>query len=464
MESKKDFGKLSKVYRTLLMYILSVALISFVYKQYVLDENSIERMIPEIFMITLSIVILMIGLIRSLDGPGHQEEMGRAKYNVHLVGLLLVIIIGLGLHFFYENVFTQMGQTPYPYMSSGLISLGFLIYYVSLKRYGLIFNQLLIALDKKDYMHKVFKRIGYVFGMVFFYVMIVVFSGALLDYTRQGVNRTMLCILIIGLIFTIHYLLCSIYAKISYDDQEGKDEEKAKPLISKKIILLFGVAAIYRISSSTSAHFVLRLQEYLDIQYNRLYDLMNVYFWTQYFEISYWVLLSVIAYLFYKALKSKISNEKIVLIMKILVILYPLYIISQGFMSVFGSEIAIYMGVLRYQQLMLNLNALTLTAIALGFIAGLFIYLVMRLEKIPFRSIFLTHVLATFLGKAVILVTLRYYTSESNMTRISGLLTIVFVILTSGIMIYFLIKLNHLKSNLNERVLLGGINYEHVRQ
>ena len=108
MESKKDFGKLSKVYRALLMYILSVALISFVYKQYVLNENSVERLIPEIFTITLSIVILMIGLIRSLDGPGHQEEMGRAKYNVHLVGLLLVMIIGQGLHFFYENVFTQM--------------------------------------------------------------------------------------------------------------------------------------------------------------------------------------------------------------------------------------------------------------------------------------------------------------------------------------------------------------------
>jgi hypothetical protein len=191
---------------------------------------------------------------------------------------------------------------------------------------------------------------------------------------------------------------------------------------------------------------------------------MNVYFWTQYFEISYWVLMSVIAYLFYKALKPMISNEKIGLIMKILVILYPVYIISQSFMTVFGSEISMHMGILRYQMLMLNLNALTLTAIGLGFIAGLFIYVVMRLGKIPLRSIFLAHVLATFFGKAAIFITLRYYTSESNVTRISGLLTIGFVILTSVIMIYYLIKLNNEKSNLNERVILGGINYEHVRQ
>ncbi|OHE26816.1 MAG: hypothetical protein A2Y43_03230 [Tenericutes bacterium GWA2_38_26] len=464
MESKKDFGKLSKVYRTVLMYILSVALISFVYKQYVLEENSIERMIPEIFMITLSIVILMIGLIRSMDGPGHQEEMGRAKHNVHLVGLLLVTIIGIGLHFYYENVFTQMGHTPYPYMSSGMISLGTLIYYVSLKRNGLNFNQGLIALDKRGYMHKVFRRIGYIFGMVFVYIMIVVFSGALLDYTRQGVNRTMICIVIIGLIFSIHYMVSSIYAKISYDDQQRTDEEKAQHMISKNIIMLFGVAAVYKIMFSISAHLVLRLQDYLNIQYNRLYDLMNIYFWTQYFEISYWVLMSVIAYLLYKALKPKITNEKIGMVMKILVILYPLYIMSQSFVTVFGAEIAMYMGILRYQQLLLNLNALTLTAFALGFIAGLFIYFVMRLEKLPLKSIFLAHVLATFLGKAAILVTLRFYTSESNVASRSGLLTIGLVILTSGIMIYYLIKLNNEKSNLNERVLLGGINYEHVRQ
>jgi hypothetical protein len=442
MESKKNYGQLSKVYRAVLIYILAVALVSFVYKQSVLNEDALSSLIPEIFMITMSFIILIIGLIKNLDGPGHLEEMNKSKYHIHLIGLMLVIIVGLGLHFYYKNMLTQMGEIPYPYMAPGLMSIGFLVYGLSMKKLGLSFNQSILSKSKKDYIHEVLKVVGYIFIFEFVYIMLVVFSGAMMNYTRQGVNRMILSIFIVGLIFMIHYLICSFYSKLSFDEQKDEEKNKEKPIISKKIVLLFGVSVTYRVLFAVSNLLVLKMQDYLNIPYNRLLDLMHVYLWTQYFEISYWILMGVIGYLFYKALIQNVSNEKLRLALKLLMVAFPVYVISQSFMNVFGSEIESMTGILRYQQLSLSVNIFTQSLIAVSFVSGLFICYVMRQNQIPACLLFLAHVLIAFLGKTAIY-TFQLVGAESNFAYASGLVDFGFVVLTSTIMLYYLIKLNN---------------------
>jgi len=464
MGSKINFGKLVRVYRYMVVYALVIAVGSYVYKRFVLDTDAIKTLVPEIYAILMSCIVLMIGWIKSWDNLGHPDEENMVNYRIHLFGFVLVVVIGLGLKFYYDNMFIQLGDLPYPYLSSGLISFGFLIYYVSLVRQGIKFNETKLSGTDKEYRHHVMKMIGYIFAVAFIYIMVVVFSGALLGYTRQGVNQSMTCIFMIGLIFAAHYLVCSIYAKISYHDSKHISEVDVQPMISKNLFMLFGIAAVYKIFTAVSAYMILRMQDLFHIRYNRIYDLFNMYHWTQYFEINFWILMGVIGYLYYVALSQKISNPKIKTILKIMMFLFPLYSITQGFMTLFSTDISNQLGIIRYLLFVSGMNTWSFITVFSGLFAGVFIYFVMRSEKLPSRTIFLAHTFILFVGKMVVMIPIKFNEGSANPSLTTGLFNIGFSIVTASIMMLHLYKLNHQKSNRKERVLLGGINYERIRQ
>jgi len=260
-----------------------------------------------------------------------------------------------------------------------------------------------------------------------------------------------------------HYVVCSLYARLSYRDRRDEEENKVKHLISKKIILLFGIAVIYKVSLTISNLFILQLQDYLNVPYTRLLDLMQVYLWTQYIEVSYWILMGVIGYLFYKAMIQKVSGVKLRFVLKVMMVVFPVYVISQSFMNVFGAQVESLTGILRYQQFVSTMNLFTQILIALSFVSGLFICYVMRKNRIPACKLFLAHVLIAFLGKTA-LFTFQTVVDETNFSYTLELMDIGFIALTSAMMLYYLIKLNNQKSITKERVRLGGINYEQIRQ
>lgn len=238
MKNEVTFSKLNVMRRNIIIYMMIFALGSLIYKTLNNIPINLETSTMEIYVLILSLLVFTIQTCRLIGVPDKDEKTNKDKYLINRIGFHAILWGGILMHFVSNliyNIWMDMSSNTF---ISIVILLGFIVAVFSAKKQGFYVNQKWIKLKQKNYYIKIAKTIGKLWLVAIGYATVIYSLSLTLNIQFGVVTVVWSYILLSIILFSILYLLFSIYEKIDYDEKMLLDDKQQRSFLSKKVILL----------------------------------------------------------------------------------------------------------------------------------------------------------------------------------------------------------------------------------
>lgn len=307
MKNELMLRKQNVMRRNIIIYLMIFAALSLIYKAMNEIAINLKTSTMEIYILIMSLVMLTIQSCRTMGLPVKDEKIIKDKCLINRIGFHVILWGGILMHFVSNLIYNIWTLTYSNTFISIVILVGFLVAVLGAKKQGFYINNSFIEMTTKKYLTRLAKNIGKLWLIAIGYATVIYSLSLTLQIQLNIVTVVWSYILLSTILFSIFYLLFSIYEKIDYDEKMILTTRDERPYLSKKVILL-GLPLIgYSIITSGVSFLYWQSRLNGNLAGEGIFESLNqlLLIWT----IDFAVIGLLLSFVIYKSIKS-LPNEK----------------------------------------------------------------------------------------------------------------------------------------------------------
>lgn len=238
MKNEVTFNKQNGMRRNIIIYMMIYAFGALAFKMLNQIPINLKTSTMEIYILMMSLIIFTIQVGRMIGTPVKDEKSITDRYMINRIGFHAILWGGILMHFVSNLIYNIWMETISNSFISIVILLGFSVAILSAKYKGIYINQKWIDKDIKPYYTKISKNIGKLWLVAIGYATVIYSLSLTLTIPLTIVTVVWSYILLSIILFSILYLMFSIYEKIDYDEKNLLEQKQQRSFLSKKVILL----------------------------------------------------------------------------------------------------------------------------------------------------------------------------------------------------------------------------------